>query len=60
MGCIIQKQTRQQGIKQYDPKLQQIVTVPVLYDAKTNPIVKRRLQQDGQSQSEQNRTSTRF
>ncbi|CAK63618.1 unnamed protein product (macronuclear) [Paramecium tetraurelia] len=58
MGCICQKETKQQEIKQYDQKLQQIVTVPVLYDPKTNPIMKRRLQQD--AQSEQNRTPTRF
>ncbi|CAD8182940.1 unnamed protein product [Paramecium octaurelia] len=42
MGCNIPK-PKQKDLKLYDPKLQQIVTVPVLFEAKNNPIVKRRL-----------------
>lgn len=42
MGCSVQKPLPKKDLKQFDPKLNQMVTVPVLYDAKNNPIVRRR------------------
>ncbi|KAM3132859.1 hypothetical protein pb186bvf_015007 [Paramecium bursaria] len=44
MGCNVSKQNQNKSIKQYDPKLNQMVQVPVLFNANSNPIVRRRQQ----------------